>query len=103
MTTWVTTVTRRSVKMVGIASMADCRPGDMLARELRALLVTALNAYCTPEVTTPPALLLGSYKGPTLSLAIQPAVCPVQVRLGFMWPGAAPAIPPAFSAGREKS
>ncbi|PNW80474.1 hypothetical protein CHLRE_07g319002v5 [Chlamydomonas reinhardtii] len=81
--------------------------------QLRALLVTALNAYCTPEVTTPPALLLGSYKGPTLSLAIQPAVCPVQVDLetgkrSIQWDACTPArlsitLTPATYTGKYYS
>ncbi|PNH00253.1 hypothetical protein TSOC_013934 [Tetrabaena socialis] len=63
---------------------------------LRALLRTAVNDYCTPEATIPSQLLLGEYRGPTFTLALTPASCPVAVdeetgRRSLDWAACVPA------------
>ncbi|KXZ45903.1 hypothetical protein GPECTOR_49g487 [Gonium pectorale] len=45
----------------------------------RDLLRTALNDYCTPPATTSTQLRLGEYRGPSFTLAITPAECPILV------------------------
>ncbi|GIL57263.1 hypothetical protein Vafri_12511 [Volvox africanus] len=47
--------------------------------QLRTLLQTALNGFCTPESLRQSQLILGDFQGPTFSLAITPASCPVKV------------------------
>ncbi|PNH05468.1 hypothetical protein TSOC_008299, partial [Tetrabaena socialis] len=64
--------------------------------QLRALLRTAVNDYCTPEATIPSQLLLGEYRGPTFTLALTPASCPVAVdeetgRRSLDWAACVPA------------
>ncbi|GFR44336.1 hypothetical protein Agub_g5552, partial [Astrephomene gubernaculifera] len=69
-------------------------PGDN--NELRALLTTALNDYCAPELVAPTQLRLGEFRGPIFSLAITPAVCPIRVdadsgRRSINWDNCIPA------------
>ncbi|GLC60990.1 hypothetical protein PLESTB_001703400 [Pleodorina starrii] len=47
--------------------------------QLRTLLQTAINDYCTPESVVPSQLRLGTFTGPTFALELSPASCPVKV------------------------
>ncbi|GIM13484.1 hypothetical protein Vretimale_16576, partial [Volvox reticuliferus] len=64
--------------------------------QLRTLLQTALNSYCIPESLRQSQLILGDFQGPTVSLAITPASCPVKVdmktgRRSIDWENCTPA------------
>ncbi|GLI67598.1 hypothetical protein VaNZ11_011840 [Volvox africanus] len=64
--------------------------------QLRTLLQTALNGFCTPESLRQSQLILGDFQGPTFSLAIIPASCPIKVdvktgRRSIDWENCTPA------------
>ena len=45
--------------------------------QLMALLMTAVSGFCTPEAVVPPRQVLWQVTAPTLTVALQPASCPV--------------------------